>query len=93
MSRMTRCKYCGEPVVWITTQNGRPTMCDASEIWYQGDPRGPEVFVTGLGIIVRGREVRTKKEAAGIVRRPHFATCTGTGGASPSPTENQKEGV
>lgn len=75
---MTKCKYCGEPVIWITTQHGRPTLCDASEIYYQGDPRGPEVFVTGLGMIVRGREVRTKKEAAGIVRRPHWATCTGT---------------
>ncbi len=73
---MTRCKYCGEPVIWITTQNGRPTLCDASEIFYAGDPRGPEVFVTGLGMIVRGREVTEKKDASGIVHRIHRNTCT-----------------
>ncbi len=75
MNSIRTCKYCGELVIWIITKNGKPTLCDASEVRYKSLASGPEVFVTEDGRIVRGREV--ERGGDGLVHRPHFASCIG----------------
>lgn len=42
---MAKCKWCGRPIVWVNTKNGRAMMCDDVK----------QTVVTDDGEVVSGR--------------------------------------
>lgn len=77
--KVVKCKFCGAPIVWIKTQNGRSMPCDANTIQYQNARGGKDVIVTPEGKVIRAAVIR-----GGGVLTPipdgegyisHFATC------------------
>ena len=73
---MTRCKSCGEEIIWIETPTGKYIPCDVGIIPYWNDSKGKERIVLQSGEVVRcSTEPRTDIRAAGSGRIPHWATC------------------
>lgn len=52
--KTTKCKYCGAPIVWVKTENGRDMPCEAEEVKYQHNRRGKSLIVTKDGKVIRG---------------------------------------
>ena len=44
-----KCKFCGAPIVWLKTQNGRAMPCDADAVKYQENYKGKDVIVLSDG--------------------------------------------
>ncbi len=74
------CKFCGAPIVWIKTQNGRSMPCDANAVQYQNARGGKDVIVTPEGKVIRAAVIRGGglltpiPDGEGYIS--HFATCT-----------------
>lgn len=75
-----KCKYCGAPIVWIKTQNGRAMPCNADAVQYQNTRGGKDIVVTAEGKVVRvsiikgGGVLTPIPDGEGYIS--HFATCT-----------------
>lgn len=75
-----KCKYCGAPIVWIRTQNGRSMPCDANAVQYQNARGAKDVIVTPEGKVIRAAVIRGGglltpiPDGEGYIS--HFATCT-----------------
>lgn len=75
-----KCKYCGAPIVWVKTQNGRSMPCDAKPVQYQNARGGKDVIVLSDGkviraaVITRGGLLTPIPDGEGYIS--HFATCT-----------------
>lgn len=75
-----KCKYCGAPIVWIKTQNGRAMPCNADAVQYQNTRGGKDIVVTAEGKVVRvsiikgGGVLTPIPDGEGNIS--HFATCT-----------------
>lgn len=86
-----KCKYCGAPIVWIKTQNGRSMPCDANAVQYANTRGGKDIVVTPEGKVVRvsvitgGGLLTPIPDGEGYIS--HFATCTHANEArKPKPT-------
>lgn len=78
--KVVKCKFCGAPIVWIKTQNGRSMPCDANAVQYANTHGGKDVVVTAEGKVVRvsvikgGGVLTLIPDGEGYIS--HFATCT-----------------
>lgn len=76
-----KCKFCGAPIVWLKTQNGRPMPCDAAAVKYQENYKGKDVIVLSDGKVIKATVVNPNGggltpivDGEGYIS--HFATCT-----------------
>lgn len=77
--KISKCRSCGAPIVWITTTNGKAMPCDARERAYieSGDKKDTVVLETGETVrctIITGGGMMPQA-ASGWGRVPHWATC------------------
>ena len=75
-----KCKFCGAPIVWLKTQNGRPMPCDADAVKYQENYKGKDVIVLSDGKVIKATVVNPNGggltpiiDGEGYIS--HFATC------------------
>lgn len=86
------CKFCGAPIVWLKTQNGRPMPCNAAAVKYQENYKGKDVIVLSDGKVIKATVVNPNGgglapivDGEGYIS--HFATCTHADEArTPRPT-------
>lgn len=80
--KVTTCKSCGAPIVWIKTQNGRSMPCDVPAVDYQENYKGSSLIVTDDGRVRRATIIKKPITSSGL--QPiidgkgyisHFATC------------------
>lgn len=76
-----KCKFCGAPIVWLKTQNGRPMPCNADAVKYQENYKGKDVIVLSDGKVIKATVVNPNSggltpivDGEGYIS--HFATCT-----------------
>lgn len=76
-----KCKFCGAPIVWLKTQNGRAMPCDADAVKYQENYKGKDVIVLSDGKVIKATVVNPNGggltpiiDGEGYIS--HFATCT-----------------
>lgn len=76
-----KCKFCGAPIVWLKTQNGRAMPCDADAVKYQENYNGKDVIVLSDGKVIKATVVNPNGgglapivDGEGYIS--HFATCT-----------------
>jgi len=75
------CRFCGKPIIWIQTINGKNMPCDAEVVEYQENKKGAALIVTERGAVVRGDIVNNnpksplEKVIDGKGYISHFATC------------------
>lgn len=76
-----KCKFCGAPIVWLKTQNGRPMPCNAAAVKYQENYKGKDVIVLSDGKVIKATVVNPNGgglapiiDGEGYIS--HFATCT-----------------
>lgn len=87
-----KCKFCGAPIVWLKTQNGRPMPCDAAAVKYQENYKGKDVIVLSDGKVIKATVVNPNGggltpiiDGEGYIS--HFATCPHANEArTPRPT-------
>lgn len=72
---MSRCKYCGEEILFIGIQSGKKMPCDPELIPFWWAPEGEETFVTQNGELVRGSRDGEPEEVTDVGYIPH--ECTG----------------
>lgn len=76
MGNNQRCRQCGRPIVWVTTEAGKNMPCDTRLLPYWIPPKrtGRERFVTPEGKVVAAeRSPGARIDGEGYT--PHFATC------------------
>lgn len=76
-----KCKFCGAPIVWLKTQNGRPMPCNTEAVKYQENYKGKDVIVLSDGKVIKATVVNPNGggltpivDGEGYIS--HFATCT-----------------
>lgn len=76
-----KCKFCGAPIVWLKTLNGRPMPCNAEAVKYQENYKGKDVIVLSDGKVIKATVVNPNGgglapivDGEGYIS--HFATCT-----------------
>ncbi len=79
--RMSECKYCGAPIIWIKTPRGKWMCVDEGLVRYRKRPDGKDILFTDRGesikcdIIPDDVELDIGHMPTGMARRPHWATC------------------
>lgn len=73
--RISVCKGCGAPIVWIKTESGKSMPCDAEQIVYWQKAGGREKVVTPNGEVISCELTGNPDRATGAGYRSHFATC------------------
>lgn len=75
-----KCKFCGAPIVWIKTQNGRSMPCNAEAVEYQDNRVGKDIVVTPEGKVIKVMVITPTNnglipivDGKGYIS--HFATC------------------
>lgn len=58
--KVTTCKSCGAPIVWIKTQNGRSMPCDVPAVDYQENYKGSSLIVTDDGRVRRATIIKNR---------------------------------
>lgn len=73
---MSKCKYCGAWIDWITTQAGRSMPVEPRPVVIRTD-RGTDNFITPDGRTVRGERALVRVEGFGNIAAyvPHWAWC------------------
>lgn len=75
--KITYCKACGKPVVWITTTQGKSMPCDAAMIKFK--PGGKDRAVTPEGKVVSCTIIREpttgNSSDTDIGYTTHWSTC------------------
>lgn len=74
---MSKCRYCGEDVIWIRMKSGKVMPCNTGEIPYMEDKNGYMKLVTEDGKVITGRPMENQDDAEGIGYVSHYATCPG----------------
>lgn len=72
---MSRCKACGQEIIWIKTKAGKAMPCDPQKIPYTTEPPGGEkgkTLVLPDGRIATG-SLDLESDKYGYIS--HFATC------------------
>lgn len=76
-----KCKFCGAPIVWLKTLNGRPMPCNAEAVKHQENYKGKDVIVLSDGKVIKATVVNPNGgglapivDGEGYIS--HFATCT-----------------
>lgn len=78
--KVTTCKSCGAPIVWIKTQNGRSMPCDVPAVDYQENYKGSSLIVTDDGRVRRATIIKKTDNLVGLAtrnkrQRLHIALC------------------
>lgn len=73
--KVTKCKACGAPIIFILSPGGKAIPCDAEAVhyWKKAGARGK--CVTPNGIIVSCEFEGDIRDVSGIGFRAHFASC------------------
>lgn len=75
--KITTCRGCGAPIVWIKTPAGKSMPCDASPVLYIKG--GPDKIVRANGEVVAGVIIKDGLPDLGAVDGvgyvPHWSTC------------------
>lgn len=74
--RVTTCKSCGAPIVWIKTIGGKSMPCDAEEVYYIQRQNGAKRIVTPNGEVLACKMTDIPEKATGVGYVPHWSTCT-----------------
>lgn len=71
------CRYCGKPIIFIRTVNGKLMPCDATPVkyWLSDDHRGVMIFQRN-GTYARAVLDGLPSLCSGSGYRPHWASCT-----------------
>lgn len=71
------CRYCGKPIIFIRTVNGKLMPCDATPVkyWLSDDHRGVMIFQRN-GTYARAVLDGLPSLCSGGGYRPHWASCT-----------------
>ena len=72
---MSKCRKCGQEIIWIKTASGKSMPCDPEEVVYWKDSKGKGRVVTPNGEVVACRLDGDPQEATGMGYVSHFATC------------------
>lgn len=72
---MSRCKGCGNPIVWVSNQNGKNMPCDPGFVPYWEDKNGDSIIINGEGRTVRCFLDGEPETMTDTGRIPHWATC------------------
>ena len=79
--RVTECKYCKAPIVWLKTPKGKWMCADEGLVRYRQNPEGKDLLVSDRGEIIRcdiipdDTKLGLGNMPTGMARRPHWATC------------------
>lgn len=76
---MARCKLCGAPIVWLKTQAGKATPCDAQPVAYWEKPMATKRAYTKDGRLIRAIFDGEPGTQDGMGYIPHWATCPQAG--------------
>ena len=68
----TKCRSCGEEIIWIKMKSGKAMPCDVKPIPYRETFSGGMKLVTPAGDVISGNYDGTSDNFAYI---SHFATC------------------
>lgn len=78
--KICKCKSCGAPIVWITTQKGKNMPCDADAVEYQENYKAKSTIVTEDGRVLKASIITPSGgglspiiDGKGYI--PHWATC------------------
>ena len=70
----SKCKKCGEPLIWKKSPKGHWIPCDEGLVEYKADPLGKDVVINDKGEVIRCVLI-FKGKPDGLARKPHWATC------------------
>src|SRR5699024_8709210 len=73
--KISKCKGCGAPIVWIKTTGGKAMPCDPNWVTYKSEPGGPNRIVTSIGQVLSCKTGVASYEADGVGYVPHWSTC------------------
>lgn len=73
--KVTACRSCGAPIVWIETLAGKSMPCDAKLVSFVRQEGGPAKLVTPAGAVVSGRPAKRGEPFIEYGYTPHWATC------------------
>lgn len=73
--KLSRCRSCGAPIIWIKTENNRNMPCNPERVMYRAVRGGRERIVTDSGKIEVSELVTDPTQADGEGYIPHWATC------------------
>ena len=76
--KTTRCRACGARIMFLKTAAGKTMPVDEEGTFFLEVKDGPELFVLGDGVTMRGQRVSTEQlmDADRFGYISHFATCT-----------------
>ncbi len=71
------CRYCGKPIIFVRTVNGKLMPCDATPVkyWLSDDKRGVMIFQRN-GTYARAMLDGLASTCSGSGYRPHWSSCT-----------------
>lgn len=72
---MTRCKFCGEEVTWITACSGDRILCNPNIVMYWANLRGKAKVVTQDGEVVCADLDGDLGKSTGVGYVQYFSTC------------------
>ena len=73
--KISTCRGCGRPILWITTPAGKSMPCDPEPITYWQRKGGPEKIVTPNGEVVSADLAGLPGMETGQGYRSHWSTC------------------
>ena len=75
-SNISKCRSCGEQIIWIRTKAGKNMPCNTTLLNYKLDPKGKDNIVKDTGEVIRcNAQGVDAAEADGYGYLSHFATC------------------
>ena len=77
--RVTACKGCGRPIVWIRTGNGKSMPCDAQPVVYKAVEGGKDRVVMPNGEVLSCTFDADTDEVTGVGYLPHWSSCPQAG--------------
>lgn len=77
--KISKCKGCGAPIVWIKTTGGKAMPCDPNLVTYKAERGGSNRIVMPTGQVVSCKTGVASNEADGIGYVPHWSTCKAAG--------------
>ena len=73
--KISVCKSCGKPIVWIRTTKGKSMPCDAEPVAYKEVKGGKKKIVTPNGEVISCTFDAKPDDITGIGYTPHWSTC------------------
>ena len=72
---MSRCKACGQEIIWIKTKAGKAMPCDPEQVVYYKKKGGSQKIVTPNGEVVSAELSGLPGTETGVGHTSHFASC------------------